>query len=85
MCKIAHVKVTKNSNYLLKNTNYLFINYTFNKKCTSFHTNLSFLNFLICASLHMIKKPFKIMETGREQKQSQLSTEPKLGKTKNTR
>jgi hypothetical protein len=42
MCKIAHVKVTKNSNYLLRNTNYLFKSYTFNKKCTSSHTNLLF-------------------------------------------
>jgi hypothetical protein len=41
-CKIAHVKVTKNSNYLLKNPNYILKNYTFNKKCTSSHTNLLF-------------------------------------------
>jgi hypothetical protein len=42
MCKIAHVKITKNSNYLLKNNNYLFKSYTFNKKCTISHTNLLF-------------------------------------------
>jgi len=40
MCNIAHVKVTKNSNYLLKNNNYLLKNYIFNRKYTSSNTNI---------------------------------------------
>jgi hypothetical protein len=39
MYKIAHIKVTKINNYLLKNINYLLKIRTFNKKCRSFHTN----------------------------------------------
>jgi len=37
MCNIniAHVKITKNSNYLLKNNRYLLTNYIFNRKYIS--------------------------------------------------
>ena len=42
MCNIAHVKVTKSGNFLLKNNNYLLVGYTFNIKCTSSNTNLLF-------------------------------------------
>jgi hypothetical protein len=42
MCNIAHVKVTKNGNFLLKNNNYLLKIYLFNMKYTSFNTDLLF-------------------------------------------
>jgi hypothetical protein len=42
MCNIAHVKGTKNNNFLLKNSNHLLLNYIFNIKCTSSNTNVLF-------------------------------------------
>jgi hypothetical protein len=42
ICKIAHDKEAKSSNYLLKSNNYLLKNYTFNIKCTNFNANLLF-------------------------------------------
>jgi hypothetical protein len=42
ICNIAHVKVTKNSNFLLKSNYYLLKNNIFNIKCTSSNINLLF-------------------------------------------
>jgi hypothetical protein len=42
MCNIAHVKVTKNSNFFKKNNNYLLKIYSFNVKCTSSNAKLLF-------------------------------------------
>jgi hypothetical protein len=42
MCNIAHVKIAKISNFLLKNNNNLFKYYTFNIKRTSSNTKLLF-------------------------------------------
>jgi hypothetical protein len=42
MYNIAHVKIIKSSNFLLKNNYYLLKYYTFNIKRISFNTNLQF-------------------------------------------
>jgi hypothetical protein len=42
MCNIAHVKVAKNGNFLLKNNKYLLKIYLFNVKYISSNTNLLF-------------------------------------------
>jgi hypothetical protein len=51
MNNIAHVKVTKNNNFLLKNNNYLLKSYIFNIKCTNFQYKFIILNFLTCTNL----------------------------------
>jgi hypothetical protein len=50
----------KNSNYLFKNINYLLKSYTFNKKCTSSHTNYSFKLLNICKFAHDIYQVIKM-------------------------
>jgi hypothetical protein len=52
---ILHAKITKNTNFLLKNNNYsilIKILYTFNIKCISSNTNYYFKLFDICKFTH---------------------------------
>jgi hypothetical protein len=42
ICNIAHTKVIKSDNFLLKNNNNLLKMYSFNVKHTNFNTNLLF-------------------------------------------
>jgi hypothetical protein len=58
MCNVAHVKIAKSSNFLLKNNNNLFKNYTFSINAqVSIHTYY-FKLFNMCKFTHDRKTQF---------------------------